>query len=109
MRELRYPLEPHLANLTNPDRVSDKITSNIWGEGGGGNLTSLQFCLSPATLCGLNYLYLCWKERQPMQRKGYNVVNKTGYKRNGKGKKERLEVFKMAARSFDVSGSEIDQ
>ena len=24
-----------------------------------------------------------------MQRKGYNVVNKTGYKRNGKGKKKR--------------------
>ena len=69
--------------LTNPGRVPDKTTSNIWGD------TPLQFCSSPATLCGLNYLYLSWKERQPMQRKGYNVVNKTGYKRNGKGKKKR--------------------
>ena len=69
--------------MTNPGRVPDKTTSNIWGD------TPLQFCSSPATLCGLNYLYLSWKERQPMQRKGYNVVNKTGYKRNGKGKKKR--------------------
>ena len=42
-----------------------------------------------------------------MQRKGYNVVNKTGYKRNGKGKKKRarkeIEINSPKKRKFNKS------